>query len=579
MLDLLIRGGTVVDGTGAPARIVDVGVQNGLITSVGPTDEPARRRLDATGLVVAPGFVDIHTHYDAQLAWDPTASPSPLHGVTTVIGGNCGFGLAPAGPDHGDYLMRLMSRVEGVPLEALTAGLSWDWSSYGEWLASLEGAVGVNAGFLAGHSTLRRVAMGDAAVGEAASPAAVETMVGHLHQAMVAGALGLSTSQAPTHRDGDGSPVPSRFADRHELLALAAAVREHEGTTVEFILPGCLNGFTDDEVALMTDLSLTAGRPANWNVLGVSALNPTGHLDQLEASSRAAKKGARVVALTLPQAMTIRLSFLSGAILDGLPDWGPTMTLPVPDRLKALSNPAVRQRLAEGAASPEAGVLRYLTNWRQLEFAETFDASNAALEGRSVGDIAVERGQDPFDALLDAVIADGLRTGLRPPMPKLNDEDWRLRAQAWLDPRTVVGGSDAGAHLDMMCGAIYTSSLLQSVRDHETLTWEEAVRQLTDVPASLYGLRDRGRIQVGAHADLVLFDPSRVAPGPERTVADLPGGASRLYADADGYECVMVNGTAVVEAGRLTGATPGTLLRSGRDTTTVEVPGVPDNSS
>jgi N-acyl-D-aspartate/D-glutamate deacylase len=404
-------------------------------------------------------------------------------------------------------------------------------------------------------------------------------MVGHLHQAMVAGALGLSTSQAPTHRDGDGSPVPSRFADRHELLALAAAVREHEGTTVEFILPGCLNGFTDDEVALMTDLSLTAGRPANWNVLGVSALNPTGHLDQLEASSRAAKKGARVVALTLPQAMTIRLSFLSGAILDGLPDWGPTMTLPVPDRLKALSNPAVRQRLAEGAASPEAGVLRYLTNWRQLEFAETFDASNAALEGRSVGDIAVERGQDPFDALLDAVIADGLRTGLRPPMPKLNDEDWRLRAQAWLDPRTVVGGSDAGAHLDMMCGAIYTSSLLQSVRDHETLTWEEAVRQLTDVPASLYGLRDRGRIQVGAHADLVLFDPSRVAPGPERTVADLPGGASRLYADADGYECVMVNGTAVVEAGRLTGATPGTLLRSGRDTTTVEVPGVPDNSS
>jgi len=575
MLDLLIQGGTVVDGTGNPAEIGDVGVERGRIATIGRTDEPARRRLDATGLLVAPGFVDIHTHYDAQLAWDPAASPSPLHGVTTVIGGNCGFGLAPAGPAHSDYLMKLMSRVEGVPLAALSAGLSWDWSSYEEWLASLEGTIGVNAGFLAGHSTLRRVAMGDAAVEGAAPATAVQTMVGLLHEAMAAGALGLSTSQAPTHRDGDGNPVPSRFADREELMALAAAVRQHEGTTVEFILPGCLNGFTDEEVGLMTDLSLTAGRPANWNVLGVSALNPTGHLNQLESSSRAAEMGARIVALTLPQAMTIRLSFLSGAILDGLPDWGPTMTLPIPDRLSALSDRAVRQRLAEGAVSPAAGILRYLANWKRLEFVETFDPSTASLAGRKVGDVAAERDQDPFDVLLDVVVADELRTGLRPPMPQLNDDDWRLRAEAWMDPRTVVGGSDAGAHLDMMCGAIYTSSLLASVRDHGTLTWEEAVRQLTDVPASLYGLRARGRIEIGAHADLVIFDPSRVGPGPERTVDDLPGGASRLYADANGYEHVIVNGTAVVESGRLTGATPGTLLRSGRDTKTVAVPGVP----
>jgi N-acyl-D-aspartate/D-glutamate deacylase len=350
-------------------------------------------------------------------------------------------------------------------------------------------------------------------------------------------------------------------------------VRDHEGTTIEFILPGCLNGFTPEETDLMTDLSLSAGRPANWNVLGVSSLNPTGHLEQLESSSQAAARGGQVVALTLPHSMGIRLSFLSGAVLDGLPGWGPTFSLPPDQRLAALADPSVRQRLAEGAQSPEAGVLLHLTNWRRLILAETFAPENGPLAGRSVGDVAAERDRDPFETLLDIVVADGLRTGLRPPMPAPSPEDWKLRASAWLDPRTVVGGSDAGAHLDMMCGAIYSTALLESVREHQTLTWEEAIHQLTDVPARLYGLRDRGRLQEGYHADVVVFDPERVAPGAERTVDDLPGGASRLYADASGMEHVLVGGTAVVAGDRLTGATPGTVLRSGRDTYTVSVPG------
>jgi N-acyl-D-aspartate/D-glutamate deacylase len=241
--------------------------------------------------------------------------------------------------------------------------------------------------------------------------------------------------------------------------------------------------------------------------------------------------------------------------------------------MAALADPAVRQRLAAGAESPEAGVLTYLTKWHRLILAETFAPENAPLTGRSVGDVAAERGQEPFDAVLDVVIADGLRTGLRPPMPEPSAEDWKLRASAWLDPRTVVGGSDAGAHLDMMCGAIYSSALLQSVRQHQTLPWEQAIEQLTDVPARLYGLRDRGRLQPGYHADVVVFDPERVGPGAEHTVDDLPGGASRLYADATGFEHVYVGGTAVVHSGELTGATPGTVLRSGRDTYTVSVPG------
>ena len=573
MFDLLITGGTVLDGTGAEAIVADVGVRDGRIVHVGSAEEGATRRIDATGLMVAPGFVDLHTHYDAQLSWDPTASPSPLHGVTTVLGGNCGFSLAPAGPDHADYLMRMMARVEGMPLAALEQGLAWDWSSFEEWIGALDGGIGVNAGFLVGHSALRRVVMGADAVGSAATEEQVAAMVRLLHECLAAGGMGFSTSQAPTHNDGDTNPVPSRAAGADELVALAGAVRDHPGTTLELILAGCLNGFTDDEVGLMTAMSLAANRPANWNVLGVSALNPGAHERQLDASTRAAAQGATIVALTMPHRMSVRVSLLSGTIFDGLPGWRPVLALPIPERIAALRDPAVRRRLDEGANSEEAGVLRHFAQWARLEIAETFSSANAGLAGRTVGSIAADRGQQPFDTLLDVAIADDLRTAIRPPTTRDTDADWKLKAEVWRDPRAMVGGSDAGAHLDMMCGAIYSTTLLASVRDHATVSWPEAVRLLTDKPARFYGLRDRGRIAIGSHADLVLFDPERVAPGPERTVEDLPGGASRLYAEAVGVERVLVNGTEVVRDGSLTGATSGTLLRSGRDTQTVSVPG------
>jgi len=568
MLDLLIRGGTVLDGTGAPARHADVAVLDGRVVAVGDTHEPAARTIDASGLMVAPGFVDLHTHYDAQLSWDPVASPSPLHGVTTVIGGNCGFSLAPSGPDHAGYLARMMARVEGMPLSALEH-LDWSWSSFGDWLGRLDGAVAVNAGFLVGHSTLRRAVMGDAAAGGAATDGDVADMVAALHHALEEGALGFSTSQAPTHNDGDGMPVPSRAARRPELEALCAALSRHPGTTVELIVPGCLDGFSEDEVDLMATLSLLADRPANWNVLGVSAMNPGGLEHQLAASTAAAARGATVVALTLPHTMKLRLSFAHGAILDGLPGWGEMFALPVPERIRLLSDPAARARLDAAAKSEEAGIIGALARWENLVVDETFSPANAAYEGRSVRDIVGDTGKDPFDALLDVVIADDLRTGLRPPIPE-SEADWELRATVWQDPRTVVGGSDAGAHLDVMCGAIYSTSLLgDGVRKRGLLSWEEAVRQLTDVPARLYGLRGRGRLVEGWQADVVVFDPERIGHGPERTRADLPGGASRLYAEGEGVEHVLVNGAEIATAGSFTGATPGTVLRSGSDTDTV----------
>jgi N-acyl-D-aspartate/D-glutamate deacylase len=572
MMDCKIAGASVVDGTGSPRRRADVGISEGRITAVGEVDEPARRTIDATGLVLAPGFIDIHTHYDAQLFWDPSASPSPYHGVTTVVGGNCGFSIAPLAPEHADYVRRMLAKVEGMPIEALEAGLDWDWRSYGDWLDRLDGGLMVNAGFLVGHSALRRSVMGEAAVGSEASDEQLAAMVRLLHESLAAGGLGFSSSRAPTHNDGDGKPVPSRSATTEELVALAAAVRDHPGTTLEFI--PTVGAFQDEHMDLMASLSLAANRPLNWNLLAVTSQNPDGAANQLRASDYAAERGARVIALAVADPVEVRLTFLSGFILDALPGWSSTMSLPPAERIKALSDPDERRRLRDGAASPDAGMLRTMANWKTMCIAETFSPDNEGLSGRLVGDIAAERGEDPFDTLVDIVVADELRTGLLLPARGDDPESWRLRADLWRDPRVVIGASDAGAHLDMLATFIYTTSLVgPSVRDRQLLPLEEAVHLITDVPARLYGIRDRGRIAEGCHADVVVFDEDRVAPHPVATRFDLPSGAGRLYAEADGIEHVLVNGTEILGPDGLGDQRPGTLLRSGRDTDTVEVPG------
>jgi N-acyl-D-aspartate/D-glutamate deacylase len=569
MLDLKLSGATVVDGTGAPARRADVGIRDQRVVAIGDVSEDAARTIDVTDLVVSPGFVDLHTHYDAQLLWDSTASPSPLHGVTSVFGGNCGFTLAPASEEHVDYLARLMARVEGIPLAALEQGLPWDWKSFGDYLQRVEDhGSAVNAGFLAGHCAIRRAVMGEASVGEEATDDQIDHMERLLHECLDAGAMGFSTSQAHTHNDGNGDPVPSRWATRDELLRLAGAVRSHPGTQLELIIAGCLNGFSDDDIDLMASMSLAADRPVNWNVLGVA---PGGmHEHQLDASSRAAERGARVVALTLPQGVRIRLSFLTGFVLDGLPGWREVIALPVPERMTALSDPAVRVRLDENAHSKEAGVLANLARWERLEIVEAFSPETRAYEGRKIGDIAKEQGKAPFDALLDIVVADGLRTGLKPDFggPE-SAETWETRVSVWRDPRAMIGGSDAGAHLDMMSGASYTTVVVGDAVRNGYVSLEDAVNFVTSKPARLYGLRDRGEITVGAFADLVCFDPATIGPTGERTRDDLPGGASRIVAESQGVHHVLVNGTEIVHDGAYTGATPGTLLRAGRDTETV----------
>jgi N-acyl-D-aspartate/D-glutamate deacylase len=413
--------------------------------------------------------------------------------------------------------------------------------------------------------------MGTAAVERTATPDEISAMVSALHDALDAGALGFSSSDTVSHNDGDGRPVPSRAANDYERLALASAVAAHPGTSLEWILTGVLHGFSDHDVELLTALSLAANRPINWNALGVISSEPDAHWQRLQASTTAATHGATVVALAVPDAVTARLSFIHGFILDGLPGWNTVLSLPPDERRRALADPEVRRRLAAGAVSPDAGLLRDLVDWDRMTVSQTYSDATKSAEGKTGGQLARERGGTALDAILDVVVADDLRTGLDTAAMGDDRETWRMRAETWSDPRVLVGGSDAGAHVDIMCGAVTsTVHLGTNVRERQLLTLEDAVRQLTDMPARLYGLRGRGRVAPGYHADLMVFDPDRVGPGPVRTRADLPAGAARLVAEAIGVAHVLVNGTEVVIDGRLTGDSPGTLLRSGRDTYTVE---------
>jgi N-acyl-D-aspartate/D-glutamate deacylase len=573
MLDYLIKGGTVVDGTGAAGRRADVGVRDGRIVSIGVVDEPARSVLEAEGLIVAPGFVDPHTHYDAQLFWDPTASPSNVHGVTTIVGGNCGFTLAPIKARDADYIRKMMAKVEGMPLAALENGVDWQWETFADYLSRLEGNLGVNAGFLVGHCALRRFVMGESSIGNEATPEQIDAMVDLLHTSIEAGGLGFSTTLSKTHSDGDGEPVPSRWSSRDEVLMLCRATGEHEGTTLEGIVDGCLDQFDDDEIDLLVDMSLAANRPINWNVLTVDSRVPARVPRQLGASTRATEAGGRIVALTMPVLVPMNMSFLNYCALNMLPGWGDVLGLPVPERIERLRDPDTRREMAARADSEEAGVFRRLADFARYVIGDTYAPVNDGLQGRVVADIAAERAQDPFDTLVDIVIADDLRTILWPMPPDNDPESWAMRKDVWADDRAMLGGSDAGAHLDRMCGAPYTTRFLgDCLRGRKLATLERAVQMMTEEPARLFGLRDRGRLAEGFHADVVVFDPETVGADHATLVDDLPGGSARLTAGANGVVRVLVNGVETVIDNEATGALPGAVLRSGHDTTTVSVP-------
>ena len=569
MFDLVIRNGTVIDGTGIPGRVADVAVSEGRIVAVGEVTEQGENEIDASGLIVAPGFVDVHTHFDAQVFWDTTLSPSPLHGVTTVISGNCGFTIAPLEAEHGDYMMEMLARVEGMPLTSLQEGVPWNWRTFGEYLDAIDGTLMPNAGFLVGHSAIRRTVMGERSVGEFASEGELQSMKELLAESISAGGLGFSSSWAKTHNDADGEAVPSRHASETELIELCSVLRDSDAVALEFI--PTIERFDNEVYQLLTDMSVAADKPLNWNVIFVNARQADLIEEKLQASDYAARQGGRVIALTAPMPAVSRLCFESGFLLDTLHGWTEPMALPPEEKLALLSDPERRKALNEDAQKPSA--FRGVARWERLTVGEVTKESLKHLEGRTIGEIADETGKSAWDTLCEIVVEDDLKTGLYPPAAGDNDESWALRQALWNDDRCLIGASDAGAHLDFLATFNYSTYLLAAARDRSLLSLESAVNKLTDVPARLYGLKERGRVEEGWWADLVVFDAAEVAPAEVEVREDLPGGAWRLYSEAVGVHHVFINGEHAVRDGGFTDARPGTLLRSGRDTEPVSASG------
>jgi N-acyl-D-aspartate/D-glutamate deacylase len=570
MLDLVIKGGDVVDGTGATRRRADVGIKGDRIVKIGEITEEAARTIDATGKLVTPGFIDVHTHFDAQVFWDNALTPSPLHGVTTALAGNCGFTIAPLSDDpaDGEYLLRMLSRVEGMPVETLRAGVPWNWTTTAEYFDRVEAnKIGINLGFMVGHSAIRRIAMGPDATKRESTPEELEKIKALLRAGLEAGGLGFSSSYARTHNDMEGNMVPSRYGSTSELVELARVVGDYEGTGLE-IIAQVGPKFDQWAIELMADMSVAAHRPLNWNVMTVNSTNYGDSMRKLEASDYARAKGGKVVALNMPISFGVRLSFASGFVLDAMPDWEGPMLASRDEKLKLFRDKAARDALNAKAQSPENPMLA-VANWGNKVIFDVVAPENEQYRGRLVADIAKEQGRDPWDVLCDIAVADELNTSFGSPTPPESDEDWKLRVSTWRDNRTVIGASDAGAHFDLLASFNYATGLLQrAVRERQMLSFEEAIHLLTQVQAELYGIKQRGLVREGWYADLLVIDPTTIATDDVAMRMDLPGGAGRLYAGSTGVDHVLVNGQAIVENGELTASRSGTLLRSGRDTVT-----------
>ncbi len=494
-----------------------------------------------------------------------------MHGVTTVIGGNCGFTLAPLNAEDADYIRRMMAKVEGMPLAALEQGVPWNWSTFAEYLDALDGNLGVNAGFLVGHCALRRKVLGASRAEEVATDEEIAAMRALLADSLAAGGLGFSSSQSRTHSDGDGRPISSRHADRREMLAFCAEVAAHEGTTLEYITNGCLDSFTPEEVDLMTAMSVTAQRPLNWNVLTVDARSAERIEHQLSASSAASAAGGRIVALTMPTLVPMNMSFRTHCALFLIPGWGEVMGLPDDERIDEAGGPRCPRHARR--ARPEQGgrrVPRALRTGAPTSSATPTPRRTRAAPSAPWPTSPPNAGPRPSTPCSTSCSpTSSVPCCGRTPMTATKRPGPCGRPSGAIR-RAMVGGSDAGAHLDRMCGSNYpTAFLADCLRGRRLVPVEQAVHMMTGQPAALFGLRERGLVREGYAADLLVFDPETVASEPARLVHDLPGDTPRLYAGSHGVVRVLVNGVETVRDGTSTGAVPGTLLRSGRDTASV----------
>ena len=555
--DLVIENATIIDGGGGPARRGALAVKDGRIAAIGADLGAARERLDADGLTLAPGIVDIHTHYDAQLTWDPYATPSTSLGVTTVVIGNCGFTIAPCRPRDRDLTLRNLTHVEGMSLDALRAGVRWDFESYPQFLDALarRGVVPNVASFV-GHSSVRTYVLGNEATTRAARASEIAEMRRIVLDAVRAGAIGFATSTLEQHNGENGIPMPSRLADEHELLALTGALGE-AGRGVFMLTKGMTS-----TVPWLEEIAAKSGRPVMIAAMFVDPGDPTRVFKELAEIEGARARGrelwAQVGCFPLGMEFTLRHPYPLEAFLA----WRPAIQATSEAAYaKVLADPSFRQALKAEAAIP--GVPNRFSNqtWPHLTIMSVTHETHRALVGRTIAELAAERGRDPFDVLLDFGLDGELDAMLDCQLFNTDENEVRKLLR---HPHAAVGLSDAGAHLSFLCDAGFGLHLFGHwVRERGDLTLEEAVKRVTHDAATAYRIEDRGRLTPGAWADLLLFDPKTVARGPKRRVHDLPTGAARLDTPGVGVHGVWVNGvrTADERGVRETGQRPGQVLR------------------
>jgi N-acyl-D-amino-acid deacylase len=549
----LISGGTVVDGTGAPRVRADVMVEGDRIVAIGTDLGDADHVIDADGLVVAPGFIDIHTHYDAQVFWDPALTPSCFHGVTTVVAGNCGFSIAPTRPGDRDLIARTLEKVEDMDPATLNAGIPWEFESFPEYLATVERhGSALNFAAYIGHTPLRIFVMGEDASGRTATADEIEQMTVLVGEAMDAGAVGFATSFAVTHRGANGRPIPSRWADRTEIEALCNAVASTGRGTVG------INGAAENlRFEQIYDLQIALGVPFTYTALLTSSTGS--HMKALAIHERGLARGADVRPQVSCRPLAFSMTMVEPFTLNINPVFAELMPRPLDERRAAYADPAWRGRVRDAWAADT----RLTPRWETFEVMES--TAHPDLVGLRLLGLADERGAEPFDLLLDLTL-DEPDLRLRVKAVLANDDEAGIAVLLQADGCTL-GLSDAGAHVGQLCDAPLATDLLAHwVREKGVLTLEDAVRKLTSAQADLFGFRDRGVVREGAIADLVVFDPETVAPGPLRRVRDFPAGAERLTADQPiGMHHLLVNGTPVIVDGQLdtdaVAARPGRIVR------------------
>ncbi|HUM17799.1 MAG TPA: amidohydrolase family protein [Candidatus Nitrosotalea sp.] len=566
MLDLLIRNGTIVDGSGAARYQGDVAVQQGRIVEIGRIRSGAERVIDADGLIVAPGFVDGHTHMDAQVAWDRIGSCSCWHGVTTVIMGNCGFALAPCRPEEREWFARCLTAVEDIPTEAMLAGIDWTWETFPEYLATVDRLPkAINYGAYIGHSALRMYVMGKRALSERATEDDVAGMAAAVKEAIRAGAMGFSSSRANTHVTPDNTPVASRIADWSEVDRLVGAMAEL-GAGIFQVGPDISGGLAQRTfLARLKRVAVESGRPVMFGTIASrQGDDPNPWTYQLDYLDECAAAGARVWGQTTTRSINAIFSLKSYLPFDVLPAWRELRRLPLAEQKQRLADPATRRRLVaeEATMKPRDNVFQgggaATTDPRRPDYDNLYAMKDVDWNDPTVAQLAAARGQHPVDVMIDLALANDNQVFVQPLVNEQPDQVLGMLKH----PRTLATFSDSGAHVCQEMGSsLQTHMLSYWVRAKQAFTLEEAVRKLTFDNAAAWDITDRGLLRAGYRADLVLFDEARVRPAMPTVESDLPGGARRLVQKAEGIAATVVNGEVTLENGKSTGRLPGALLR------------------